>query len=83
MAWLALKDEIGIFNACNKNTITIKNIIDYVKQMTGKEAILLENGEVAPYNGAKSYSLNTDYAAQNTLWWLKNSRFIRYNCDRI
>ena len=42
--------------------MSIKEILDYIYVKTGKQAIIAENGDTAPYNGESEYSLNTDKA---------------------
>lgn len=62
IAFLVDRDFTGAINGCSKGTISIKEILDYVEQKTGKKAIINENGENAPYNGEPEYSINTDKA---------------------
>lgn len=62
IAFLVDKDFIGAINGCSKGTVSIKEILDYVEQKTGKTAIINEKGENAPYNGEPEYSINTDKA---------------------
>lgn len=62
LAWLSQSKETGTFNAANKETVTIRQILKYVEEKSGKRAILQEDGDSAPYNGTKAYSLNTKKA---------------------
>lgn len=62
MAFLAGSDFQGAINGANEKTISIKEIADYVALKTGKSAILSNDGDVAPYNGANEYSINIDRA---------------------
>ncbi len=62
IAFLVDRDFSGAINGCSKGTISIKEILDYVEQKTGKKAIINENGENAPYNGEPEYSINTNKA---------------------
>lgn len=62
LAHLADKNILGTVNGCNKGTVSIKEILDYIYVKTGKQAIIAENGDTAPYNGEFEYSLNTDKA---------------------
>lgn len=62
MAFLVDKDVRGAINGSSEGTISIKEIIDYVESKTGKKAIIDENGDPAPYNGAPEYSINTEKA---------------------
>lgn len=62
LAFLAQTDSIGSFNAASEGTITMAEVISYVESKTGKRALLSPEGEAAPYNGEKSFSLNVDKA---------------------
>ncbi len=62
MAFLVDKDVRGAINGSSEGTISIKEIIDYVESKTGTKAIIDENGDPAPYNGAPEYSINTEKA---------------------
>lgn len=62
LAWLAISDATGIFNASNEGMISPQEIINYICERSGKEAILSKEGDIAPYNGAPSYSLNVNRA---------------------
>lgn len=63
MAFLAGKPFRGAVNGCSEGTVSIREILDYVEQKTGKKAILSADGDTAPYNGQPEYSINTDLAA--------------------
>ena len=63
MAFLAEKPFRGAVNGCSEGTISIREILDYVEQKTGKKAVLNAGGDAAPYNGEPEYSINTDLAA--------------------
>ncbi len=52
----------GPVNGASHGTMTIREMISYVEEKTGRKAILDENGEPAPYNGETSYSINTEKA---------------------
>ncbi len=52
----------GTINGASSGTVSIQDIAEYIKMKTGKEAILSQDGETAPYNGEKEYSINTDKA---------------------
>ena len=56
------KDFTGAVNGSSYGTITLKEIIQYVEQKTGKKASLSVTGEEAPYNGEPEYSINTEVA---------------------
>ncbi len=62
LAFLAEKDFSGAINGCSDNTISVREILEYVEKRTGKKAVLDRNGEPAPYNGTPEYSINTDKA---------------------
>ena len=49
-------------NGSSTGTISLREIINYVEENTGKHAILSDDGEVAPYNGEPEYSINTEKA---------------------
>ncbi|MBQ8165745.1 MAG: NAD-dependent epimerase/dehydratase family protein, partial [Lachnospiraceae bacterium] len=63
MTYLVDKDFTGPVNGCSYGTISIREILDYVEKKTGKQAVIAETGEVAPYNGTRSHSINMDKAA--------------------
>lgn len=62
MAFLADKGYLGPINGSSYGTISIREILDYVIERTGKKAVLAEDGEKAPYNGEPEYSISTNEA---------------------
>lgn len=63
LAHLADQPVYGAFNGCSKGMITPAEIIRYSEQLTGRKAILDENGDPAPYNGSHAdVSYNTERA---------------------
>lgn len=64
LAFLADTDKktIKVINGSSAGTISLKEILNYVEQKTGKKAILNSTGEAAPYNGEEEYSINTERA---------------------
>ena len=62
MAYLVDKDLVGAVNGASHETISLKEILEYVEAKTGKKAILSAEGEPAPYNGEPPYSINTKKA---------------------
>ena len=62
IAYLVDKNVNGAINGSASGTISIREVIGYVEEKTGKCAVLSENGEEAPYNGEPEYSINTDKA---------------------
>ena len=64
MAHLVDKDFLGAINGCSYGTISIREILDYVEKKTSKKAILSDVGEIAPYNGTLTHSINIDKSAE-------------------
>lgn len=62
IAYLVDKDVNGAINGSASGTISLREVIGYVEEKTGKSAALSEQGEAAPYNGEPEYSINTDKA---------------------
>ena len=62
LAFLIDKGLTGAVNGCSDGTISIREILDYVEEKTGKSAVLSKDGDEAPYNGTVQYSINTDKA---------------------
>lgn len=52
----------GAINGSSFGTVSIEDILKYVEKKTGKKATLSDDGEKAPYNGEKAYSISTDRA---------------------
>lgn len=63
MAYLVDKDFTGAVNGCSYGTVSIREILEYIEKKTGKQAVISDTGEVAPYNGTLSHSVNVDKAA--------------------
>lgn len=76
LASLVESQCIGVVNACSDGTVSIKQVLEYVEEKTGKRAILNRSGEKAPFNEVEEYSLNTEkakqagYVFQNVREWL-------------
>lgn len=51
-------DFVGAINGASAETISVKDIISYVEFKTGKEAVLADDGDPAPYNGTGDYYLD-------------------------
>ncbi|WP_243154800.1 NAD-dependent epimerase/dehydratase family protein [Clostridium thermarum] len=64
MAFLADKTYSGPINGSSYGTISIREILDYVEEKTGKVAVLSEEGKAAPYNGEVEYSINVNRAEE-------------------
>lgn len=64
LAFLAENSFCGAVNGSSEGTISVAEILAYIKSRTGKKAILSPDGEEAPYNGEKDYSINVDRAGR-------------------
>ena len=62
LAWLSDKDFYGSINAANYGGISLAEIIKYVENKAGANAIISETGEQAPFNGFPDYGLNLEKA---------------------
>ena len=62
LAWLIESTETGIFNGANAQTISLRQVLQFVEGRTGKKAILSKDGIPAPYNGTETYSIDTSKA---------------------
>ena len=64
LAYLATSGFSGPINGANDGTISIEEIAQYIKKKTNLSAIVNQDGEVAPYNGVPTYSINIDKAKE-------------------
>jgi nucleoside-diphosphate-sugar epimerase len=62
LAYLAEQEFYGSINGSSYGTISINEIVSHIEKKIGIKAIYSPDGEVAPYNGENSYSINTDLA---------------------
>lgn len=62
LAFLSGKRLNETLNIASNNTITLKEIIDYVENKTNKKAILTDCDDHAPLNGMTSFSINCNKA---------------------
>ena len=62
LAFLAGKDFRGAVNGASDGTVSVREILNYVEQKTGKKTVIEAGGDPAPYNGEPEYSINTDKA---------------------
>lgn len=62
IAYLVDKDIRGAVNGSAAGTISLREIIEYVENKTGCQAVLSEDGDKSPYNGEPEYSINTEKA---------------------
>lgn len=58
LSFIGDNDFRGIINAASKGAVSVEEIINYTEEKTGKAAILSEDGDRAPYNGADSFSID-------------------------
>ena len=64
LATFASNNFLGKINASSRGTIAINEIVRYVEDKCGKKAILSQDGDNAPYNGAKTHSMVLDKAVE-------------------
>lgn len=64
MAFLAENSFTGAINGSSPQTISIKEISEYVMQKTGKEIKFSSEGDNAPFNSENEYSINIDKATE-------------------
>jgi nucleoside-diphosphate-sugar epimerase len=62
IAWVAERKFAGPINGSSMGVISLRDVIDYVQQKTGREAILSEKGMNGPYNGQRTFSLDVGLA---------------------
>jgi nucleoside-diphosphate-sugar epimerase len=62
LSFLAGNDYTGAINGASEQTISVQDIVDYVKTKTGKNPTFSLDGDSAPYNGEREYSINIDRA---------------------
>lgn len=58
LAHLAESDFRGAVNGSSPQTISIHEVLDFVRARTGCDAVLSGDGEPAPYNGENEYSID-------------------------
>ncbi len=54
MAYIADRKICGAVNGCSSGTITIRQIVSRIEELTKKTAVFDPSGDPAPYNGAKA-----------------------------
>ncbi len=64
LCFLGESDYVGPINGNSKGTKSIREVSDYVKSKTGKEIIINENGDAAPYNYVTDFNLSTEKASE-------------------
>lgn len=62
LAFLAASDLEGPVNAASSGVVTVREVIRYLEDKSGKKALLMRDGEAAPYNGLVDFTLNTERA---------------------
>ena len=62
LAFLTETEMTGAVNGCSGGTVSLREILNYIEEKTGKTAVLSSDGDAAPYNGNVDYSINTDKA---------------------
>ena len=56
------KEFTGSINGASNGSISIRQIIEYVGKKLEKKAIILKDGENAPYNATPEFSLSIEKA---------------------
>lgn len=67
LPWIAAQNYTGPINLASKGFVTIKMILDYIENKTGKKAIIdTQNGTESPFHvfGEKHFSMNMDKAEE-------------------
>lgn len=63
--WLSSIDVSGPINACNNGVISMREVINFVEENTGIKAFIEETeGNLAPYNGMTSCTVNSERAKE-------------------
>ena len=63
LAHIAEKEIYGAVNGCSDGDISVREIISFIEKITGRQAILKDDGLPAPYNGyPKAATLDTSKA---------------------
>ncbi|SEM13022.1 MULTISPECIES: NAD-dependent epimerase/dehydratase family protein [unclassified Butyrivibrio] len=66
MAYLADHFIAGPVNGCSKATVKISEIIRYIEKGLGKNAVISEQGDAAPYNGLENTRSFSTEKAEST-----------------
>ncbi|MCL2854486.1 MAG: NAD-dependent epimerase/dehydratase family protein [Defluviitaleaceae bacterium] len=64
LAWLVNKNFIGSINAANHGSVSLGEMIKYVENKCGVNAIISDDGAQAPFNGFPDYGLDLEKAEQ-------------------
>lgn len=73
LAFLLQSRLQGPVNAATSGTVTLREILGYVEQKTGKAPLVAPDGDPAPYNGAQDFTLDTE-KAQGAGFYFTNMR---------
>lgn len=65
LAFLSDKNINEPINAGSAEPVTLREILTYIEEKTGKKAILKSCDDKAPFNGMQSHSLSVEKAVQN------------------
>lgn len=63
LSFLADQSFTGAINGAASQTITLRQVTNYIKEKTGYPVLLEQDADFAPYNGDPSHSINIDKAA--------------------
>lgn len=64
LAFLGETEFQGAINGASPGAISLREILEYVTEKTGKNPVLAESGDPAPYNGETGYTINTGLAGK-------------------
>lgn len=64
IAYLSETNYQGAVNGASNGTISVRQIINYVEKKLKKQAVIIENGENAPYNSTCEFSVSTEKAKE-------------------
>ena len=77
MSFLCRQTKVGAINGCSHETISVREIIEYVENKTGKKALISNEGDNAPYNDTiENYSLSTQKAEDLGFKFAKVNNFL-------
>ncbi len=62
LAFLGEQEPQKGINGANPGTISLQEVLRYVTEKTGKQPVFGSDGDPAPYNGEREYSINTEKA---------------------
>lgn len=62
IAYLSHSENVGAVNYSSEGVISIRELLNIIEVQAKKKAILKEDGDKAPYNGAKEYSMDLEKA---------------------